>query len=50
MSRLQWIDKLASRALRVGQLLDLDEIADLAGYSSGLREHLTELARLLMEV
>ncbi|WP_077393591.1 ATP-dependent DNA helicase DinG [Comamonas kerstersii] len=50
MSRLQWIDKLASRALRVGQLLDLDEIADLAGYSSGLREHLTELARLVMEV
>jgi ATP-dependent DNA helicase DinG len=49
MSRLQWIDKLASRALRVGQLMEVDEIADIAGYSSGLREHLTELARLVME-
>lgn len=50
MSRLPWIDKLASRALRVGQLLEIDEIADIAGYSSGLREHLTELARLVMEI
>lgn len=50
MSRLQWIDKLGSRALRVGQLMEVDEIADIAGYSSGLREHLTELARLVMEV
>jgi ATP-dependent DNA helicase DinG len=49
MSRLQWIDKLASRALRVGQLLDTDEITDLAGYSGGLREQLTELARLVMD-
>ena len=49
MSRLQWIDKLASRALRVGQLMEVDEIADIAGYSSGLREHLTELARCVME-
>ena len=48
MSRLQWLDKLASRALRVGQLMEVDEIADIAGYSSGLREHLTELARLIM--
>lgn len=50
MSRLPWIDKLASRALRVGQLLEIDEIADIAGFSSGLREHLTELARLVMEI
>jgi len=50
MSRLPWIDKLASRALRVGQLMEVDEIADIAGYSSGLREHLTELARLVMEL
>lgn len=56
MSRLQWIDKLGSRALRVGQLLEIDEIADIAdiadiaGYSGGLREHLTELARLVMEI
>lgn len=49
MSRLQWIDKLASRALRVGQLMEVDEIADIAGFSSGLREHLTELARLVMD-
>ena len=49
LSNVQWIDKLASRALRVGQLLDLDEIADLAGYSSGLREHITTFSRLVMD-
>lgn len=50
LSRLQWIDKLSSRALRVGQLMEVDEIADIAGYSSGLRDQLMELARLVMEL
>ena len=49
LSRLQWIDKLASRAVRVGQLFELDEIADVTGFSQGLREHLSELGRLVMQ-
>ncbi len=50
LSRLQWIDKLTSRALRVGQLMEVEDIAELPGHSAGLRQHLTDLARLVMEI
>ncbi|MDR2326767.1 MAG: ATP-dependent DNA helicase DinG [Acidovorax sp.] len=50
LSRLQWIDKLTSRALRVGQLMEVEEIAELPSHSAGLRQHLTDLARLVMEI
>ncbi|MGN1056930.1 MAG: ATP-dependent DNA helicase DinG [Comamonas sp.] len=50
LSRLQWIDKLALRATRVGDHLGVDEITDVDGFSRGLREHLGELAHRVMEV
>lgn len=49
LSRLGWIDKLASRALRVGTLLEVEEIADVPGHSSHLRQTLQDLARLVMD-
>ncbi|MBN9412279.1 MAG: ATP-dependent DNA helicase DinG [Burkholderiales bacterium] len=50
MSRLTWIDRLASRALRVGALLEVGEIADIPGHASHLLQHLQQLARLVMEI
>ncbi len=38
LSRLQWLDKLTSRALRIGQLLEVEEIADIPQHSGGLRQ------------
>ncbi|MCD2512438.1 ATP-dependent DNA helicase DinG [Comamonas endophytica] len=49
LSRLGWIDKLASRALRVGTLLEVEEVADVPGHSSQLRQTLQDLARLVMD-
>ncbi len=49
LSRLQWLDKLASRALRIGQLLEVGEIADIPGHSSGLRQQMGQLAQAVME-
>ena len=49
VSRLTWIDKLASRALRVGALVEVDEIADIATHSAQLRQHLLDCARLIMD-
>ncbi len=48
LSRLQWLDKLASRALRIGQLLEVGEIADIPGHSSGLRQQMGQLAQAVM--
>lgn len=50
LSRLQWLDRLTSRALRVGQLMEVAEIADIPNHSAGLRQHLAELARQVMEL
>lgn len=49
LSRLGWIDKLASRALRVGTLLEVEEVADVPTHSSQLRQTLQDLARLVMD-
>ncbi len=49
LSRLGWIDKLASRALRVGTLLEVEEVADVPAHSSQLRQRLQDLARLVMD-
>ena len=50
LSRLTWIDKLASRALRVGTLVEVEEIADIPTHSARLRTALTDAARLVMDV
>ena len=49
LSRLGWIDKLTSRALRVNALAEVEELADLPAHASQLRQQLQELARLVME-
>ena len=49
LSRLTWIDRLASRALRIGQLVEVEEIADIPKHSAQLRQTLQDLARLVMD-
>ena len=49
LSRLGWIDKLASRATRVGTLMEVSEVADIATHASQLRQHLQDVARLVMD-
>ncbi|MEY5100145.1 MAG: hypothetical protein RJA36_2864 [Pseudomonadota bacterium] len=48
LSRLKWIDKLASQAVRTGGLLAVSEVAEIPRISALLRQHMTELARLVM--
>ena len=50
LSHLGWIDKLASRALRVGQTLEVEEIADIPNHAARLRAALQDAARLVMDV
>jgi len=50
LSRLAWIDKLASRALRIGQLVEVEEIADIPNHTARLRAALQDLARLALDV
>lgn len=49
LSRLQWIDRLASRGLRIGALVEVTEIADIPRHSSQLLQHMQALARLVMD-
>ena len=49
LSRLGWIDKLASRALRVNQVAEVEELADVPKHAGQLRQQMQELARLVME-
>ncbi|AVO41143.1 ATP-dependent DNA helicase DinG [Simplicispira suum] len=49
LSRLAWIDRLASRALRVGSLLEVQEIADIPAQASSLRQALQALERLVLD-
>ena len=50
LSRLTWLDKLASRALRIGQLVEVEEIADIPNHTARLRAALQDLGRLVMDV
>ena len=50
LSRLTWIDRLASRGLRIGQLVEVADIADIPRHASQLRQHLQDLARLVMDL
>lgn len=49
LSRLQWLDKLTSRALRIGQQLEVEDIADIPVHSSDLRQHMAQLAQAVMQ-
>ncbi len=48
LSHLTWIDRLASRALKVGGLLAVEELADVPKHAALLRQGLQDLARLVM--
>ncbi|AVP56519.1 ATP-dependent DNA helicase DinG [Pulveribacter suum] len=50
LSHLAWIDKLASRALRIGQLVEVEEIADIPSHAARLRAALQDAARLAMDL
>lgn len=50
LSRLAWIDRLASRALRIGQLVEAEEIADIPDHAARLRAALQDAARLVLDV
>ncbi|WCM93181.1 ATP-dependent DNA helicase DinG [Acidovorax sp. NCPPB 2350] len=50
LSRLTWIDKLASRALRIGTLVEVEEVADIPNHSARLRTALQDAARTVMDV
>ncbi len=50
LSRLTWIDKLASRALRIGQLMEVEDIADVPQHAARLRAALQDLARLVQDL
>ncbi len=50
LSRITWIERLSSRGLRIGALLEVEEIADIPKHSAQLRQTLQDLARIVMEV
>ncbi len=48
LSRLNWIDRLTSKAVRTGGLLAVSEVADVPKFAAQVRQHLLDLARLVM--
>ena len=48
LSRLRWVEQLASRAQRAAATLDLVEVPDFAALGSALREHLSATAQWAM--
>ena len=50
LSRITWIERLASRGLRIGALLEVEEIADIPRHAAQLRQTLQDLARIVMDV
>lgn len=49
VSRLGWIDQLSSRSLRIGALMEVEEIADIPRHAGQMRQTLLDLARLIMD-
>ena len=50
LSRITWIDRLSSRGLRIGALLEVEEIADIPRHAAQLRQTLQDLARIVTDV
>ncbi|WP_394787464.1 ATP-dependent DNA helicase DinG [Rhodoferax sp.] len=50
LSRLGWIDTLASRAKRIGSLMAVSEVADVGRYASQLKQSLDEVAKIVAEL
>jgi ATP-dependent DNA helicase DinG len=49
LSRTHWVDKLASRTVRIGGQLAVSEVADVPRLAAQLRQTQQDLARLVME-
>lgn len=49
MSRLNWLDRLTSRALKTGAQLGVEEIADMPKHAALIRQSIQEWSRLVME-
>ncbi len=50
LSRLLWIDRLAQRAIRIGTLMEVAEVADIPRYAAQLRQSLQDVARLVLDL
>ena len=50
LSRTNWVDKLATRVVRIGGLLAVSEVADVYRLSSQLKQTLLDLSRLVMDL
>jgi ATP-dependent DNA helicase DinG len=50
LSRLGWIDTLASRSKRIGSLMAVSEVAEVGRYASQLKQTLEEIARSVAEL
>lgn len=50
LSRLTWIERLSSYAVRAGGLLAVSEVAEVAQHAALLRQSLQEVARVALEV
>ncbi|XAH23628.1 ATP-dependent DNA helicase DinG [Xylophilus sp. GW821-FHT01B05] len=50
LGRHAWVERLASRALRIGALLEVSEIADIPRDAAQLRQALIDVARLVQDL
>lgn len=50
LSRLTWIERLSSHAVRAGGLLAVSEVAEVAQHAAQLRQSLQDVARVVLEV
>ncbi|MBY0411788.1 MAG: ATP-dependent DNA helicase DinG, partial [Burkholderiaceae bacterium] len=50
LSRITWIERLSSRGLRIGGLLEVEEIADIPRHAAQLRQTMQDLARIVMDI
>ena len=48
LSRLTWLDRLTSRALKAGSQLGVEEVADIPKHAALIRQAMQDLARLVM--
>ena len=50
LGRHGWAERLAQRAVRVGVLLEVTEVADIPGHASQMRQAMQQVERLVMEL
>ncbi len=50
LSRTNWIDTLARRAVRIGSLVHVSEVADVTRLAPQLKQTMLDLSRLIMDI